>query len=249
MNTVGTETGKRVCLSVDDEEVSLQARLLHVSDRTYTLQTQGPADVLIGKRVTISSDDAAVVAAVVREIDGDRVTLEEIDTDKRAYFRVDDVFPLKVRRIERGCSSRFISFYPPTRQTTVPATEYEENDLIPLLREINGKLDFLINTLVLKEEGLMLEEGVAVNISAAGMRFVQEEMVEQGDILEIKMVLPAYPPLAILVCGEVVCVREEGKAYVTAVKFIEMTDEVREEIIQYTLRRQREIIKRQRGGG
>ena len=100
---------------------------------------------------------------------------------------------------------------------------------------------------MLKEEGLDYEYTKPVNISATGMRFNFRDEMKPGDIVEMKMVLPTYPPVAILTYGEVVRTnkvpKDDGTIYETAVRFTEMTEEVREEIIQYTLKRQRDVIK------
>jgi c-di-GMP-binding flagellar brake protein YcgR len=58
-------------------------------------------------------------------------------------------------------------------------------------------------------------------------------------------VLPTYPPVAIFAYGKVVRARklENGK-YEIALEYLNMTESVRNEIIQYALSHQREMIRK-----
>jgi len=60
------------------------------------------------------------------------------------------------------------------------------------------------------------------------------------------MLLPSYPPVGVLVIGRVVRIDDLAAGFDISLHFIDLTDEVREVIIQYTLKRQREILRRQR---
>ena len=63
--------------------------------------------------------------------------------------------------------------------------------------------------------------------------------------MEIKMSLPVSPPIGIVAYGEVVraALQADGGCEV-ALQFINMDDEVRDEIIHYTFRRQRELCRK-----
>jgi c-di-GMP-binding flagellar brake protein YcgR len=61
------------------------------------------------------------------------------------------------------------------------------------------------------------------------------------------MLLPANPPVGILTHGKVVKMQETGNGeYDVGLSFVDIDEEVRDAIIQYTLKRQREIIRKQR---
>ena len=154
---------------------------------------------------------------------------------------------MKLKKVnKKPLVSRFLTYYAPSKQSTLE-NEYYEDALMRYIQEINRKLDYLINTLILKEEGLLFENIKPVNISASGIRIEMEEEAEVGDVIELKMILPSHPPIALLTYGEVVRVQKKEKdgktIYETALKFTEMSEEIREEIIQYTLKRERELIK------
>ncbi|NOY65270.1 MAG: PilZ domain-containing protein, partial [Nitrospirae bacterium] len=149
---------------------------------------------------------------------------------------------------KRPSASRFLSVLPMRHGYGLPLDiDTKEDTIMAMLQEINQKLDYLINHLIIKQEGIPVDECQEVNLSASGMRIEIEEEVDIGDIVEVKMVLPSFPPVAIQTFGEVVRVHKierDGKVlYEVGLKFAEMTEEVREEIIQYTLKRQREIIR------
>ena len=99
----------------------------------------------------------------------------------------------------------------------------------------------------LEGEGLVKADSIPVNISASGMRFALKDRPVMNDILEVRMLLPAYPTVGVLVHGRIVRLEElEHGGYDASLHFIDLNDDVREVIIQYTLKRQRELIRRQR---
>jgi c-di-GMP-binding flagellar brake protein YcgR len=61
------------------------------------------------------------------------------------------------------------------------------------------------------------------------------------------MLLPARPPLGVIVYGTVIRADDAGNGETEiALHFNEMSEELRNEIIQYSLMRQREIIRSSR---
>ncbi len=244
------DPGSDIRIRTEDGSLSLHGKVAEVMGEKCLLKLDEAVRGLEGRVLMIVHDSGSQSVKVERVDDDGTILVVPSEEERRAFFRVDDVIPVKIRRAgtsPKG-SSRFISPPLTIEGLDLPDEEAQENPLVGLLKEINTKLDFLINTLMMKDEGLNCEERVPVNISATGMRFDFNEEVKVGDIMELKMVLPTYPPVAILTYGEVVRVKETRRdgelIYETAVKFREMTEEVREEIIQYTLKRQREVIKK-----
>jgi len=231
-----------------DGKTGCTGRVLRTNGNICAVESGDFPAELIGKRVFIRQDDVSTGALVKDYRDGE-ILLDTSYDDKRSFFRVDDVMPLEIRKAGESpkCSSRFLSPFFTTDGVDLKGLDSQEDPLTELLKAINSKLDFLINTVMLKEEGLDYEDTKPVNISATGMRFNFRDEMRPGDIVEMKMVLPTYPPVAILTYGEVVRTnkvpKDDGLIYETAVRFTEMTEEVREEIIQYTLKRQRDVIK------
>ncbi len=97
----------------------------------------------------------------------------------------------------------------------------------------------------LESEKFAAVEHRRVNLSESGMLFTIDERVEAGDIIEIKMILPEYPPVGILTYGKVVRVNNRGdNTYDIAVHFLDTDSDskVKDGIVKYLLRRQREIL-------
>ena len=84
-----------------------------------------------------------------------------------------------------------------------------------------------------------------VNISASGIRFTIDYAVKEGEIMDIKLLLPTYPPVAVFAYGEVkrAIPLEDGK-YDIALEYINMSDSVKNEIIQYAFAQQRDSIRK-----
>jgi len=254
---MGIEAGRGVQVRTRDGAVCFNARVAEESGTKYRLYSDSDASGLKGQKVLMCQGNTETTA-LVKDVKGRELFLEvpddSYDEERRSFFRVDDAFPVKIKRIGKLPVRSPELLYPPLdAKTGAVGAGLQDSGLVSLLQEINDKLDFLLNTLVLQEAGVLNGEASAVNISASGIRFEIDEEFEPGDVVELKMLLPSCPPVAVLAFGEVTRVkvleREGGKTYDTAIEFAEMTDEVREEIIRYTLRRQREIIRKQRKDG
>ena len=190
--------------------------------------------------------------------------------DQRSYFRIDDVIPLvavpvKIEDVKceelaaKITSSKAFSLAgandSPANNAneTAITTHYEKtgpDKLHEEIAEIKAKLDYIINHFIMEKEGLANPEKKVVNISAAGIKFTVNHAVELHDVMELKLLLPTYPPVAVFVHGEVKRVeRIEDNKYEIAIEYLNMSDSVRNEIIQYTLSHQRETIRKYKESG
>ena len=187
--------------------------------------------------------------------------MKDEDYEKRSYFRVDDIIsvvanPVNIDKGKRDhvlksiVSSKAFSLVdaPGLSQTGEepgpPASEGETR-LYNMISEIKTKLDFIINHFLLKQEGLLKPEKKFVNISASGVRFTIDHPVKLNDVMEIKMILPTYPPVAVFAYGEVKrVVALENNEFDVALEYLNMGESVKNEIIQYTLSHQRETIRK-----
>jgi c-di-GMP-binding flagellar brake protein YcgR len=175
--------------------------------------------------------------------------------ERREYFRVEDVLPLKVKRVRENTEfvrSRVFSGFFSGFGISCLCEDGPDESISPhlwkLLVDMNTKLGLILDKLYLDGEGLAKAESRQVSLSASGIRFPTREEFSVGDFVEVKMLIPVHPPAWIVVYGNVarLCGLAEG-AFEVAVDFIEMDDEVRDVINYYTLKRQREMIRRQRG--
>jgi c-di-GMP-binding flagellar brake protein YcgR len=66
-------------------------------------------------------------------------------------------------------------------------------------------------------------------------------------MLEIKMILPVTMSSTLYVYGEVVDVRQREDFFQTAVKFMTIDDDIREQIVQFVFKAQRDILRHKKG--
>lgn len=180
--------------------------------------------------------------------------------EKRGYFRVDDVISVVANPVnlinekekdllKNAASSNTFKFFGEDRSVPDGLQGSPESvageKVYEALREMNTKLDFLINHFIMEKEGLSSAEKKLVNISASGIKFTVKHPVKEKDILEIKLLLPTFPPVAVFAYGEVKRVKVlEDQTYEIALEYLNMGETVRDEIIQYTLDHQRESIRK-----
>lgn len=181
--------------------------------------------------------------------------------ERRGYFRVDDVISVVANPVnlmndkeknllKNAAGSHTFTFFgdedksvPDGLQGSPESASGEK--VYEALKEMNTKLDFLINHFIMEKEGLSSAEKKPVNISASGIRFTVKHPVKEKDILEIKLLLPTFPPVAVFAYGEVKRVKAlEDQTYEIALEYLNMGETVRDEIIQYSLGHQRESIRK-----
>ncbi|MBI5214020.1 MAG: PilZ domain-containing protein, partial [Nitrospirae bacterium] len=125
-------------------------------------------------------------------------------------------------------------------------TDLEDKLLSDWLKMLNAKLDAIINMITFQREGFGSLPFMQVNISGGGLNFSSADRYSPGDIIEMKMMLPMIPPVAMYIYGEVVKVEKQVNGNNIAVKFIEMDEEIRDEIVKFVFRRQREMLREKR---
>lgn len=248
--------GERIEFRVLPDARRYQAVVLHCDDERISFQTrETPVEISEGRSIviTIKKDNQLNDYNIeVSEIKGDIITAKWLWEKSRQFFRVDDAFPVDLRKIEGTIPvkrSRVFFGYPVERneQEVEAPDETISPRLWKLLTDINTKLSLILEKLQFDEEGFINAEVRHVNVSASGIRFRTDKKVEVGDTVEIKMLLPTCPPTGIITYGSVVRSRDLGDGkYEVALHFTDIEDEVRDEIIQYTLKRQRELIRKQR---
>jgi hypothetical protein len=256
--------GEKIFLKPEDSDIRYSGEVLTVEPDGVTVklpsvirEIKKNATVLI---ITERPDYYNEWQATITEIKDRILKLKWQWLDRREFFRIDDIIPIGAKKIshEKKGPSRITfgepQLLPPPYPLSdkgimeIPETGQSQQGLdsaiLRLLLEINKKLDML-----LEERGNSGEEEIRpqpVNISAGGIRFLTDEKVSKGDLMEIRMHLCTCPPLKIITYGEVVRVTEKNNKYEVAVSFKNSEEEVREAILRYTLQKQRELLKKQR---
>ncbi|HET6514367.1 MAG TPA: PilZ domain-containing protein [Thermodesulfovibrionales bacterium] len=232
------ETGRYrgTIISADEESLIVKP------DETHLACTKGQYIVVSWEHLDHYTE---VVSA-----EAGRIELKKMWVEKRDYFRVDDVFPVTSRIIDEHLTpvkSGIFSCYGKEQHDVSIPDETISPKLWNILVDIDAKLNMILETLTMEKTGLTEAENKAVNVSASGIRLTLHEKVEIGDMREIRMLLPTTPPICVNTVGRVVWVKEtDGGAYEVGLHFIDMDDTVRDEIIRYTLKRQREMLRKQK---
>ncbi|MBF0403434.1 PilZ domain-containing protein [Candidatus Magnetominusculus xianensis] len=207
-----------------------------------------------GQHVMLSTDNIDYFTEVTSS-DKLYVRLRLLGTEQRDFFRVDDCLSIVVKKINAVAAnkkSKIISeFGREMSNLRSYAVDIPDETISPvlwkMLLDIDMKLGLVLDKLSLEKEGLVDAEEKDVNISASGVRLRCRTEFEKGDSVEIKMLLPSSPPVGLIVYGNVVmsaCL-ETGECEVS-INFVNVEEDVRDEIIRYTLNRQREILRKQR---
>lgn len=167
--------------------------------------------------------------------------------DHRSFARTNTLLPFRVRRLSSDeCDNldcRLILGGVVFEDAPPPAVADEH--LCQWLNMLNTKLDYLISMTVPEREGFVSVKFEPLNISGSGMAMITQEPVNEGDVLEIRIVLQAYPAKILYLHGEVVHVDPvpgKSKRYNVGLKFLNITEDVRDEILKFDFRKHRERL-------
>lgn len=191
---------------------------------------------------------------------------------KRSYVRVEDSFSVRFRILDpQEYERRRYEFASRTSKRgearSLLATDWSreiqenlgeeaaaglESLLIKMLIGLDRKLDKVIELLEHPEGETGYFKGTGVNISGAGFYFVTESLLQVGAMLEVALELSIFPGLHLMALGRTLRVREmldfpdTHRHFEVAVEFTDIHEDDRDEVIRYTFRRQREILRTQR---
>jgi hypothetical protein len=248
---MGISPGEKVNYRIMPEMTRYDATVVSSDDESVVLKYDVDSHdaVANGRYLIVEGAEVNFYTEVVK-LENGAVHLKRMWSERRGYFRVDDVIPILSKKVEDDAAygkSKIISGYAVDFPETGVPEETIHPQLWKMLSDINIKLALILEKLDLEAEGLAKAESMPVNVSATGIRFTLKEKVEIGSTVEVKMLLPTSPPVGVVAYGHVVRVKDlDNGKYEVALHFSDMDDEVRDEIIQYALDRQREIIRKQR---
>jgi hypothetical protein len=175
--------------------------------------------------------------------------------EKREAFRVEDVLPVACRRLPSDAPLPRASILPgysedyfPGGAVGDPPDESVNPHLWRMFLQIHERLGLILQKLNLEAEGHGKAESGPVSLSTEGVKFTTGESLGTGDPVEVKLLLPLEPSLWIAVYGKVLRSENLGEGrFAVAVRFSEMDEAVQDVVNRYTLKRQREIIRKRKG--
>ncbi len=173
---------------------------------------------------------------------------DDRDLRMREFSRVDANIPFVVRLVSpeerKGMRSKITGESILAEFQTL--TDLEDKLLSDWLKMLNAKLDAIINMITFQREGFGSLPFMQVNISGGGLNFSSPEKYNLGDVLEMKMMLPMMPPVAMYIYGEVVKLESHANVNSIAVKYVAIDEEIRDEIVKFVFRTQREMLREKR---
>jgi hypothetical protein len=188
--------------------------------------------------------------------------MSEDDTDdRREYFRIKDRLAIEVRAIS---DEEFLQLentirYNPTQvidkaydmhflKESISNDEKEKSQILSYLVMIDKKLDMLVDFLYKpKKDELFHTSYTEVEVSGNGIKFITDLVINGGDYIEIKVVIPRFPypkitALSQVLRGEECLVKETMYCEVIA-RFIVINEEDRDLLINYIFVKDRERLR------
>lgn len=171
------------------------------------------------------------------------------DDNRREFCRVDANLPFSYRILDgeeaKAVPCRSLTFFGSIPPSSLP--ELDNHALGEWLKVISSKLDEVIKLLTLNQTGFTTLPFRAINISASGLCFKTKDPIPRGTIVEAQLILTGTVPVPLYLIGEVVVSDKEDMGYRTAMRFINIDEPIRNEIIRFVFAREREILREKKG--
>ncbi len=174
---------------------------------------------------------------------------EETVSNKREYSRITALLPFSARIVpkEEQEISRAQLFGEPIYSELSSLPEIGDAHLSVWLKTINAKLDAVMRMIAIFQGGFQSLPVKMVTLSASGMDFLSETDISVGAVLEIKVILFSLPPVAVQIYAEVLSSERRHEQFRIALKFQEMDEPIRNEIVRFVFEKEREILRAKRG--
>lgn len=202
--------------------------------------------------------DARVIGMVAKGSLNMRITGKR-ECKEGSGFAVYDSIPFEYLKVPQEEYKRYKGSYRSLSEENLSTDIWQREDsinkdgiepeLYNCLIDIERKLSLIIRHLSSHGKGeTVIPEEKKVEISASEIRFDAGEEFSPGDILKIRMILSTYPITFVNFLSEVKKVVPLGDGrYETFVTYSGLNNEVKDRIIAYLFKRQREVIRNERG--
>ncbi len=186
--------------------------------------------------------------------------------ERRRYFRIDDSMGVSYRHLgteeakafvqqarEQGSNFDYAANFDNRIETLLDSCKIQAPIAAELIGLMNRKLNFIIQQMDV-DSSLMQHIAYTmkqVNVSACGMAFINEELLQRGQQLQLDILL--HPSeLHVCVMAEVIACaateaeKEDGEAYFVRLNFLEISTSDQELLIQHIVKRQGAQLKQLR---
>lgn len=187
---------------------------------------------------------------------------EELE-EKRRYFRVTDTINLLHKVLDEdsldqlshisddvlgNCSlSAALDVLNEEARMMAPRLERRDPEFFEYLKLIDTKIGLIAQALALKDEHFSRHDKHAVSMSGSGLAFANEQPIEAGTLLELRMVLTSC--LAVIVvfgrvvqCKDISTVNRQTP-YEVCVEYINMKEEDRELLLKHVVKKQLQQLR------
>ncbi|MDX9746045.1 MAG: PilZ domain-containing protein [Syntrophales bacterium] len=171
------------------------------------------------------------------------------EDNKREYSRVYAMLPFASRICspEEQPLPQAKLFGEPLYSEFSTLPEIGDAHLSVWLKTINTKLDAIMRMIAIYQGGFEALPSKPVTISANGMDFFADADAAVGTLMEVKIILFSLPPVAVQLYGEVRSSVKSGNQHRLALRFLDMDDHIRNEIVRFVFEKEREILRAKRG--
>jgi hypothetical protein len=119
--------------------------------------------------------------------------------------------------------------------------------VVQWMSKIEWTLEAILHTLEHQSPRPSAARLMDVNVSGDGVRFLPERPLVDGDLIELRMVLPPF--IVVEARGEVMHIPPEpdglDPSHTVVARFTDIAEEDREKVIRYVVQRQAELQRRQ----
>jgi PilZ domain len=182
--------------------------------------------------------------------------------ERRQFFRVDDEVNLIYRKIDENqvmqsnsssenvlgnCSlSNALDALSQESAVLLYRLEKTHPDISACLSLIDKKIALIAQAIAIQSSQFSNNNNRNANLSATGIAFDSQDAFQDGDFLEIKILLVGSMSV-IVACGKIVyCKQNPGNAsypYVIGVDYVSIKDQDRELLIKHVVKRQLQQIR------
>ncbi|MFZ3046441.1 MAG: PilZ domain-containing protein [Desulfatirhabdiaceae bacterium] len=172
--------------------------------------------------------------------------------DDPSFFIVEDVLPVAIRKAGP---------HPTAQKAMIQTAVYADKGLVrpdqkfpeenfqlhiwKKLIDIDQKLNFLLEKLVVKPEDDQDVQQCSVWLSETGIRLITTEDLKIDEAVEVRLLVPLQPIAWLILYGIVSRVDSpDSRSRDVTIVFSNMDDDIRQMIRYYLLNRQREMIRR-----
>lgn len=187
---------------------------------------------------------------------------DEIE-EKRRYFRVTDAINLLHKVIDEtslaqlshisddvlgNCSlAAALDVLNEEARMMAPRLERRDPEFFEYLKLIDSKISLIAQALALKDEQFSRHDKHDVNLSGSGLAFTNEQPLDVGTVLELRMVLTSCLAV-IVVFGRVVRCRDivvdnPDAPFEICVEYINMKEEDRELLLKHVVKKQLQQLR------